>query len=128
MRGGGCRQRPTVYKGRDIYIFHFRLHSPKCFKCTKPIAPAAGEKEAMRIIAMDKSFCLSCFTCKVNNLLLHPYTYNFIFRNAMRTCLDRKLGVAIRSMTTSFVNNAPCRQLANSSQRDNGLRYYIIFA
>jgi len=40
------------------------LHSPKCFKCTKPIAPAAGEKEAMRIIAMDKSFCLSCFTCK----------------------------------------------------------------
>ena len=82
----------------------------------------------MRIIAMDKSFCLSCFTCKVNDLLLHPYKSNFIFRNAMRTCLDQKLGVAIRSMTTSFVNNAPCLQLANSSQPDDGLHYYLIFA
>jgi hypothetical protein len=42
------------------------LHSPKCFKCTKAIAPEPGEKEAMRIIAMEKSFHKGCFTCKVN--------------------------------------------------------------
>merc|ERR1719238_466390 len=41
----------------------FRLHSPKCEKCKQPIAPQPGQKEAMRIIALDKSFCKPCFVC-----------------------------------------------------------------
>ena len=44
----------------------YRLHSPKCFKCGKPICPEPGEKEALRIIAMDKSFHKACFVCEVN--------------------------------------------------------------
>lgn len=45
-----------------IECYH-ELHSPKCYKCKKPIAPLPGQKEAMRIIAMEKSFCLACFVC-----------------------------------------------------------------
>jgi len=45
-----------------ISCYH-ELHSPKCERCQKPIAPQPGQKEAMRIIAMDKSFCKPCFTC-----------------------------------------------------------------
>ena len=44
----------------------YRLHSPKCFKCGKPICPEPGEKEALRIIAMDKSFHKACFVCEVS--------------------------------------------------------------
>lgn len=40
------------------------LYSPKCEKCKKPIAPEPGQTEALRIIALEKSFHKSCFTCK----------------------------------------------------------------
>ena len=56
------RYRPKVIPSTDFY----RLHSPKCFKCGKPICPEPGEKEALRIIAMDKSFHKACFVCEVN--------------------------------------------------------------
>lgn len=46
------------------------LHSPKCFKCGKPICPEPGEKEALRIIAMDKSFHKACFVCEKCNISL----------------------------------------------------------
>lgn len=45
-----------------ISCYH-ELHSPKCEKCKQPIAPQPGQKEAMRIIALDKSFCKPCFVC-----------------------------------------------------------------
>jgi len=48
----------------------YRLHSPKCFKCGKPICPEPGEKEALRIIAMDKSFHKACFVCEKCNISL----------------------------------------------------------
>lgn len=40
------------------------LYSPKCEKCKKAIAPEPGQQEALRIIALEKSFHKSCFTCK----------------------------------------------------------------
>lgn len=50
--------------GRPFCITCYHdLHSPKCEKCKQAIAPRPGEKEAMRIIALDKSFCKPCFVC-----------------------------------------------------------------
>ena len=46
---------------------NFSLYSPKCEKCKKPIAPEPGQQEAMRIIALEKSFHKACFTCKVKS-------------------------------------------------------------
>jgi len=46
------------------------LYSPKCEKCKKPIAPEPGQQEAMRIIALEKSFHKACFTCKSCELSL----------------------------------------------------------
>ena len=59
----------------------YRLHSPKCFKCGKPICPEPGEKEALRIIAMDKSFHKACFVCEVNFVYYTHSNLNFNSRD-----------------------------------------------
>jgi len=46
------------------------LYSPKCEKCKKAIAPEPGQQEALRIIALEKSFHKACFTCKACEMSL----------------------------------------------------------
>ncbi|WKY05029.1 hypothetical protein Q1695_005774 [Nippostrongylus brasiliensis] len=38
--------------------------APRCAVCNKPIVPKDGEKESVRVIAMDKSFHPSCYKCE----------------------------------------------------------------
>jgi hypothetical protein len=46
-----------------IPCFH-STHSPKCESCSNPITPEPGETDALRIIALDKSYHKKCFTCR----------------------------------------------------------------
>ncbi|PIO72449.1 LIM domain protein [Teladorsagia circumcincta] len=38
--------------------------APRCAVCNKPIVPVEGEKESVRVIAMDKSFHPGCYKCE----------------------------------------------------------------
>lgn len=56
-------------KSKKIFLFFdklkFSAYSPKCEACKNPIVPLKGETEALRIIALDKSYCRPCFVCEV---------------------------------------------------------------
>lgn len=45
-------------------------YSPKCEACKNPIVPLKGETEALRIIALNKSYCRPCFVCEKCKMLL----------------------------------------------------------
>jgi len=39
-------------------------YAPRCAKCGKAIVPQQGEQESVRVIAMDRSFHVACYTCE----------------------------------------------------------------
>lgn len=43
--------------------FHKKF-APKCAICDDPITPEPGQEETVRIVAMDKSFHVSCYKCE----------------------------------------------------------------
>ncbi|KAK6176028.1 hypothetical protein SNE40_014392 [Patella caerulea] len=46
-----------------IKDFHNKF-APRCCSCNEPIMPEAGQDETVRIVAMDKSFHVSCYRCE----------------------------------------------------------------
>uniref|UniRef100_A0A158R327 LIM zinc-binding domain-containing protein n=1 Tax=Nippostrongylus brasiliensis TaxID=27835 RepID=A0A158R327_NIPBR len=69
-----CKPCYEVCVPKNIFLFHSSLRShwrlsetkfaPRCAVCNKPIVPKEGEKESVRVIAMDKSFHPSCYKCE----------------------------------------------------------------
>ena len=61
-----CWVLPTVSQIKaSLFLWKLRAYSPKCEACKNPIVPLKGETEALRIIALDKSYCRPCFVCEV---------------------------------------------------------------
>ena len=52
-----------------IPCFH-RCFAPKCSVCHEPIMPTSSREEAVRVVALDRSFHLECYRCEDCNLLL----------------------------------------------------------
>ncbi|VDM96001.1 unnamed protein product [Thelazia callipaeda] len=52
-----------------VSCFHEKF-APRCAVCSKPIVPEEGEKESVRVVAMDKSFHVNCYRCEDCNLQL----------------------------------------------------------
>ncbi|XP_077998473.1 uncharacterized protein LOC144451487 isoform X2 [Glandiceps talaboti] len=52
-----------------IEDFH-RKFAPRCTVCQQPIMPEPGQEETVRIVAMDRSFHVSCYKCEDCGLLL----------------------------------------------------------
>lgn len=46
-----------------VPCFH-EAFAPRCSVCSKPIVPQDGEKESVRVVAMDKSFHVECYRCE----------------------------------------------------------------
>ncbi|KAK0393097.1 hypothetical protein QR680_000054 [Steinernema hermaphroditum] len=46
-----------------VDCFHDK-YAPRCAICSRPIIPEAGEKDSVRVIAMDKSFHVNCYRCE----------------------------------------------------------------
>nr|XP_002730765.2 PREDICTED: lipoma-preferred partner homolog isoform X1 [Saccoglossus kowalevskii] len=52
-----------------IEDFHKKF-APRCSVCHQPIMPEPGQEETVRIVAMDRSFHVSCYKCEDCGLLL----------------------------------------------------------
>ncbi|KAI7698053.1 Lipoma-preferred partner -like protein, partial [Sarcoptes scabiei] len=52
-----------------IDCFHGKF-APRCSVCSNPIVPEPGKTETVRVVAMDKSFHVSCYKCEDCDLLL----------------------------------------------------------
>lgn len=62
----------TVDSANKIHCvdcFHDKF-APRCAVCAKPIVPEEGEKESVRVVAMDKSFHVNCYRCEDCNMQL----------------------------------------------------------
>ncbi|CAJ0958693.1 unnamed protein product, partial [Mesorhabditis belari] len=46
-----------------VPCYHQR-YAPRCAVCTAPIVPREGEKESVRVVAMEKSFHPECYRCE----------------------------------------------------------------
>lgn len=46
-----------------VPCFHEKF-APRCALCSKAIIPGEGEKESVRVVAMDKSFHVECYRCE----------------------------------------------------------------
>ncbi|GMT16825.1 hypothetical protein PFISCL1PPCAC_8122 [Pristionchus fissidentatus] len=46
-----------------VPCFH-EAFAPRCCVCSKPIVPQDGEKESVRVVAMEKSFHVECYRCE----------------------------------------------------------------
>jgi len=46
-----------------VPCFH-EAFAPRCAVCGSPIVPQEGERESVRVVAMDKSFHVQCYTCE----------------------------------------------------------------
>lgn len=44
-------------------FINFR-YAPRCARCREPIVPEGGAEETVRIVALDKSFHISCYACE----------------------------------------------------------------
>ncbi|CAI2345408.1 unnamed protein product [Caenorhabditis sp. 36 PRJEB53466] len=56
----------TLDKDNNVHCvpcFHDKF-APRCAVCSKPIVPQDGEKESVRVVAMDKSFHVECYKCE----------------------------------------------------------------
>ncbi|CAB03095.2 Zyxin [Caenorhabditis elegans] len=56
----------TLDKDNNVHCvpcFHDKF-APRCALCSKPIVPQDGEKESVRVVAMDKSFHVDCYKCE----------------------------------------------------------------
>ena len=49
-----------------VCVCAYRKFAPRCSVCDQPIMPASGSDEAVRIVAMDKSFHPHCYKCEVS--------------------------------------------------------------
>lgn len=52
-----------------IEDFH-RKFAPRCCVCKLPIMPEAGQDETVRVVALDRSFHISCYKCEDCGLVL----------------------------------------------------------
>ncbi|XP_069042748.1 thyroid receptor-interacting protein 6 isoform X1 [Lepisosteus oculatus] len=52
-----------------IEDFH-RKFAPRCSVCNQAIMPEPGQEETVRIVALDRSFHVNCYTCEECGLLL----------------------------------------------------------
>lgn len=52
-----------------IEDFHRRF-APRCSVCRQPIMPEPGNEETVRVVALDRSFHVSCYKCEDCGLLL----------------------------------------------------------
>ncbi|KAF0295888.1 Lipoma-preferred partner [Amphibalanus amphitrite] len=62
----------TVDAANQIHCiedFH-RKFAPKCSVCHEPIMPEPGQEEAVRVVALDRSFHVSCYKCEDCGLVL----------------------------------------------------------
>ncbi|CAD6194052.1 unnamed protein product [Caenorhabditis auriculariae] len=62
----------TLDKENSVHCvpcFHDKF-APRCAVCSRPIIPVEGEKESVRVVAMDKSFHVDCYRCEDCNLQL----------------------------------------------------------
>lgn len=46
-----------------IQDFHM-VYAPKCAACNQPIAPQPGKAKSIRVVAMERSFHVECYTCE----------------------------------------------------------------
>ena len=46
-------------------LFFFRKFAPRCCVCRQPIMPEPGKEETVRVVALDRSFHVSCYKCEV---------------------------------------------------------------
>ena len=46
-----------------IECFHQKF-APRCCRCKRPIMPEPGKSETIRIVALDKSYHVGCYTCE----------------------------------------------------------------
>lgn len=47
-----------------VIIVH-RKFAPRCCVCREPIMPEPGKEETVRVVALDRSFHVSCYKCEV---------------------------------------------------------------
>jgi hypothetical protein len=62
----------TVDASNQIHCiddFHKKF-APRCCVCKDPIVPEAGKTETVRVVALDRSFHVSCYKCEDCDLLL----------------------------------------------------------
>lgn len=44
-----------------------RKFAPRCSVCGNAIMPEPGQEETVRIVALDRSFHISCYKCEVRS-------------------------------------------------------------
>ena len=65
-----------MYTMRGVVVY--RKFAPRCSVCDQPIMPASGSDEAVRIVAMDKSFHPHCYKCEVSERRLVCFVYSVV--------------------------------------------------
>lgn len=54
----------SIWRINRCYYF-FRKFAPRCCVCREPIMPEPGKEETVRVVALDRSFHVSCYKCEV---------------------------------------------------------------
>jgi hypothetical protein len=69
-----------LYNGRGtgntftyFFLVYFRKFAPRCCMCRNAIMPEQGKEETVRVVAMDKSFHVSCYKCEVSTWYYHAW-------------------------------------------------------
>jgi hypothetical protein len=71
------------------YCFDRRKFAPRCCVCKDPIVPEAGKTETVRVVALDRSFHVSCYKCEVS--LIHFILYDSIIFILLFCCQSKQL-------------------------------------
>ena len=78
-RDGSLNSTVVVHSDKSSYLYNFlfvnfnRKFAPRCCACLQPIMPLPGKDEAIRIVALDRSFHVGCYKCEVCVLFFHSY-------------------------------------------------------